>query len=201
MKIDKTHDHCHNHQTLPPSSTSQTTMYWSPSSTLIIVDDSDDEAEQQPPQREATAARLDVPVEPAAARASTSTETGRHISSCPSLSRSADTHDEAGEPTASTAPAHTHAQPSSEHLAHCQVCQHPHGLLHFYEPAEGGVRLFTSCRACRQSDGWTADDADVTYQCRCGSVLRVTGKKRHERTKKHKAWSRGARAAHASIIA
>ena len=50
--------------------------------------------------------------------------------------------------------------------------------------------MFTSCRACRQSDERTADVPDSMYQCSCGSVLHPTGRKRHERTKKHKAWSR-----------
>ena len=133
---------------------------------------------------------------PTDASSSISTELGRQTSPCTTLYQSADTSERVCAPAASV----EQAQEPIEYIAHCQMCRHPCDLLQFYEPAEGAGDVFTSCRTCRQSRERTANDLHSAYQCACGSLLRTTSKKGHERSKKHKAWSRSTHAARASRL-
>jgi len=175
--------------------------HWHRSSTIFVIDDSDDEAEQYVPQHQDKDAgdgdegNIDH-TSPTDASSSISTELGRQTSPCTTLYQSADTSERVCAPAASV----EQAQEPMEYIAHCQVRRHPCDLLQFYEPAEGAGDVFTSCRTCRQSRERTANDLHSAYQCACGSLLRTTSKKGHERSKKHKAWSRSTHAARASRL-
>jgi hypothetical protein len=155
-------------------------MNWPPHDIVVIVYDSDDDEKQSIPQ---CTVATDISHPPAAS--------AHHSSPCNAVDQSTDTNTKEIEPSIPTVEqAEESTQPSTGHLARCQVCQLPHDLMHFYEPAEGGGHMFTSCRTCWQRNESATDGLCSTYPCPCGSVLRATSRKSHEKTKKHKAWNR-----------
>ena len=182
----------------PLSPTLSQMINWPPSDTIVIVDDSDDDVEQHAPQRSDEVAGMGVAAEtirhtPLAAAAAAAAADSLPLS--PGANQPADAnHMNEGEPAASTAVQAgecTVQPPAMEHLA-----RHPHDVTQCCESAEGGNHMMTSCRPCRQHDESTTKSGGhprLMYQCPCGSVLRTTSIKGHERTKKHKACSRGAR--------